>query len=194
MGKKKEPKESKKPTVASSRAKRETPWSLEKLDGIIPPEWRELLFLHDAFFFHFFDDAGVLEEFIETITGWEGVKVVKRTMQKKFATIGDRAAIIDAFCKTKERGDVIIEMQLANNDDHVRRSRFYVAHVTVKNSKGIKKFKDLPDVCVIYVTNFNFLGIDAAVAPVKRTLDLDAMKRDLSKDQLRTVELKLFVD
>ena len=115
----------------------DAPRSSRNRKSVVPPEWSKLLFLHDAYFFHFFDNKGVLEEFIETVTGWEGVSVVNRTMQKKFATIGERAAIIDAFCKTKERGDVIIEMQLANNDDHVKRVRFYAAHVTIKNSKSI---------------------------------------------------------
>ena len=48
-------------------------------------------------------------------------------------------------------------VQKADDDDHIRRCRYNAAGMTWKEAEKGTRFKDLPDVCVVYITEHDFL-------------------------------------
>ncbi|MCR4745829.1 MAG: hypothetical protein K5894_11475, partial [Lachnospiraceae bacterium] len=52
---------------------------------------------------------------------------------------------------------VNIEVQRADNDDHLRRVRFNASSITVKDSNTGEKFENVKDVYVVYISENDFL-------------------------------------
>jgi len=48
-------------------------------------------------------------------------------------------------------------VQKADDDDHIRRCRYNAAGMTWKEAEKGTRFRDLPDVCVVYITEHDFL-------------------------------------
>ena len=61
-------------------------------------------------------------------------------------------------------------VQKADDDDHTRRCRYNAAGMTWKEAEKGTRFKDLPDVCVVYITEHDFLHGGRTVYHVDKIL------------------------
>jgi len=68
-----------------------------------------------------------------------------------------RGVRLDSFCETGDGHRINVEVQKADVDDHIRRCRYNTAGMTWKEAEKGTRFKDLPDVCVVYITEHDFL-------------------------------------
>ena len=82
-----------------------------------------------------------------------------------------REITLDAKCIMGDGSICNIEVQKGNINDDIRRVRFHVAVLTANNTpKGIE-FKDVPDVKVLYITEYDALKVGKAVVHVTRCAD-----------------------
>ena len=63
--------------------------------------------------------------------------------------------ILDSLCETADGREFNVEVQKANDDDHVRRVRYNTSCITANITDPGVKFEKVPDVIGIYISKFD---------------------------------------
>ena len=78
--------------------------------------------------------------------------------EKKIVNLYGRSAVLDSKCQLGDGRIVNVEVQKADQDHHLKRTRYYGALLTTNITDPGKNFNEVPDVCVVYVTAFDPFG------------------------------------
>ena len=131
--------------------------------------------IDDIFFNKMGESLEVCEEITSTILQYP-VKVLRVIPQNTIASLQGRGVRLDALADVipifeveaellsdsplgKKGAKVNIEVQKNNDDDHQKRVLFNAAAVMLnETAKGTKKFSDVPDVIVIFISAFDMFG------------------------------------
>lgn len=114
----------------------------EKLDRI--KHYRPI----DVFFEVVAKDIYVSREILRTIMEKPKLNVKEVVVQSSERNLYGRSVRLDALCTLKKGVKANIEVQRANDDDHIRRVRFNASLVTVRESESSDRFKDIIcDIC-----------------------------------------------
>ena len=87
-----------------------------------------------------------------------GVRIKECYPQKVLRNIKGRSVIVDVLCIDFDGNYYNIEIQKADNDDHQRRVRYNASNVDTYISRKSTDFKELPDIYIIYISNFDIFG------------------------------------
>ena len=124
----------------------------------------------DVFFEKAVEDKEVCEEMLRVILAMPELKIVGNEPQKFIRNIGTKSVILDLCCQDATGRIFNVEMQKSNNDDHLRRVRYYCSNLdTLSTEQGIK-YEELPDMYMVYITKTDFLKGQKPIYHVKRTL------------------------
>lgn len=106
-------------------------------------------------------NPSVLEEILSIILENEKLAVKRSMTQEVLRNFNARSVILDSMCdiSSDKQRLVDVEVQRSNNDDHLRRVRYNSSSITIRNTKEGEKFKDIPDVYIIYITEKDFLKL-----------------------------------
>lgn len=124
----------------------------------IREEARALNPIDDVFFQVMAEDKMVCQEILRTILGDPELKVVKVTSQRELRNLQGRSVRLDTECILGSREHANVEVQKSDNDDHQRRVRYNASCLTVNISDTGIKFKNVPDVVMVYITRFDLFG------------------------------------
>ena len=113
--------------------------------------------IDNAFFPVLGQDPGVMEEILRVILNDNTLTVEKVIAEYTLPNLPGRGVRLDSFCETGNGHRINVEVQKADDDDHIRRCRYNAAGMTWKEAEKGTRFKDLPDVCVVYITEHDFL-------------------------------------
>ena len=98
-----------------------------------------------------------MQEMLCVILADPELTVISVTPQRDVANLMGRAVRLDAWCHLGDGRECDVEVQRAD-DDHVRRVRYNASGITwTKTNKGVN-FEEIPDVCIVYISQFDFLG------------------------------------
>lgn len=112
----------------------------------------DLTLFDDLFMSAAFDDQKPMTELLlRRIMRKPDLIVISTRCEKSFANIGARSIRLDVFAKDSSGKFYNIEVQRAESGADVRRMRFHAALITAKLLAAGKDFKDLPEVCVIFI-------------------------------------------
>ena len=137
-------------------------------------EWfRTLRPIDDFMFLMCAEDIEWCQEALRALLNDDKLKVLESRTQHLISYPRRRSVILDAKCLLKNGRHVNIEVQKSDNDDHQRRVRYHASALTVALSKPNCKFKHIPDVCVIYICEFDIFKCNAVLYPVQRVLQTD---------------------
>lgn len=115
-------------------------------------------------------DRGFCEELLQVVMDNPKLRVISNLPQRHLHNIDTRSVTVDMLCEDEYGVQFSVEVQKEENDDHQRRVRYNGACVQVRTSfKGIK-FKELPNVYMIYITEKDFLKGDRIIYHVDRIL------------------------
>ena len=149
---------------------------------------RELNPIDDIFFNKMGESPEVCEEIISAILQFP-VRVLQVIPQNTITSLQGRGVRLDALADVLpgiqveaellqdspigEKGaKVNIEVQKADDDDHQKRVLYNTAAVMLNETpKGTKKFRDIPDVVVIFISKFDLFGKGKMWYKVNRVLD-----------------------
>ena len=126
--------------------------------------------IDNAFFPVLGQDPGVMEEILRVILNDDTLTVEKVIAEYTLPNLPGRGVRLDSFCETGDGHRINVEVQKADDDDHIRRCRYNAAGMTWKEAEKGTRFKDLPDVCVVYITEHNFLHGGRTVYHVDKIL------------------------
>ena len=124
----------------------------------IREEARALNPIDDVFFQVMAEDKMVCQEILRTILGDPELEVVKVTPQRELRNLQGRSVWLDTECILGSREHTNVEVQKSDNDDHQRRVRYNASCLTVNISDTGIKFKNVPDVVMVYITRFDLFG------------------------------------
>ena len=149
---------------------------------------RELNPIDDIFFNKMGESAEVCEEIISAILQFP-VKVLRVVPQNTIASLQGRGVRLDALadvrpairakvelledCPLGEKGaKVNIEVQKDDNDDHQKRALFNAAAIILNETpSGTKKFRDVPDVVVIFISKFDMFKKGKMYYKINRVIE-----------------------
>lgn len=113
--------------------------------------------IDDVFFEVLAEDPSVMEEMLRVILTDPELIVISVTPQRDVANLMGRAVRLDAWCHLGDGSECNVEVQRSDNDDHLRRARYNASGITWTKANKNEKFEEIPDVCIVYISQFDFL-------------------------------------
>lgn len=131
---------------------------------------KEYNLIDDILFTKAAEDKDFCQEILRTVCDDPELVVIENTAQRKMQNLAGRSVIFDALCKLKNKTLVNIEVQKANDDDHQRRIRYNGAVLAANVTKKNTKFKDVPNVIVVFISSFDLFKRGYALYHVDRVV------------------------
>ena len=131
---------------------------------------RNLRVIDDAFFRLLAEKPEVCQEILRTILDDPKLEVINVDAQSLVQSM-HREVYLDAECKLGNGNICNIEMQKGRKEDDIRRTRFHASALTANRTEKGTNFKDIPDVTVVYITEYDALGNGQAVTHVSRCME-----------------------
>ena len=95
------------------------------------------------------------EEILRVILEDDGLTVIEAIPQWQGKNLTGRSVVLDAKCVTGDGRHINIEVQKADDDNHLKRARYNAAVLTTNISETGKKFEFIPDVCIVFISKFD---------------------------------------
>ena len=131
--------------------------------------------IDDVFFEVLADDKMVCQEILRTILEDPELVVEDVIVQSSERNLYGRSVRLDALCMLGNASKVNIEIQRADNDDHFKRIRLNQSVITARETQSGEKFKEIPELYVVYISEFDIIGQD------KTTYHIDKVVRETGK-------------
>lgn len=147
--------------------------------------------IDDAFFEVLANDIDFCQEMLRILLDDEKLIVEDVIVQSSERNIYGRSVRLDALCFLKRYGKCNVEVQRSGSDDHLRRVRFNASSIAVKDSQTKQRFKDIEDIIVVYISEFDiFKGnrviyhVDSVIRETGEKVD-DGLERVFVNTQVR---------
>lgn len=111
----------------------------------------------DIFFGKVMEDKLACQDLIQIMTGDKNLIVKESKSQYSIRNLDTHSVVLDVLAETKNNKLVCIEIHLGEDEDHIRRARFDLGCVDVNFLEKGRAYKQMPDVCMIYITKQDFL-------------------------------------
>ena len=118
------------------------------------------------------EKPGVCEEILRTLLDMPYLQVVKVSVQSVVQSF-QREITLDALCMTQDGRYCNVEVQKGNSNDDIRRTRFHAAALTAKYTPKGADFKNVPDVTIVYISEYDVLKNNQTVTHVTRCMKND---------------------
>lgn len=144
--------------------------SLEQYSKATQETAQNLRIIDDALFRLMAERQGVCQEILRTLLDMPGLCVVRVTAQSIVKSL-HREIILDVLCLLEDGEYVNIEMQKGACNDDIVRTRFHAAALTTAYTPKGTDFENVPQVTILYITEYDALGNNQPVTPVKRCME-----------------------
>ena len=134
--------------------------------------------IEDAVFRKMAESIEFCEEILRVFLQEPKLRVVSNDSQHSVTSIEGRSVILDAYCELEDGRKVNVEVQNANNTDHQRRVRYYSSVLTTSLMKKGDSFDKVPNICIVYVCNFDIFGLNKSLYVIKRIIDKTEVELD----------------
>jgi hypothetical protein len=123
---------------------------------------KDLRLIDDTLFRLICADREVCQEILRTLIGDDKLVVISSVPQETLVNL-NREIVVDVLCKLGNGQYANIEVQKGNNNDDVRRCRFHLASITANKTPKGTEFGSIPDVAILYISQYDVLGNNQAV-------------------------------
>jgi len=131
----------------------------------------EMCPIDDVFFEVLASKADVCQEILRTIMKNPDLVVDSVQVQSPGRNLYGRSVRLDALCVLSDKSMVNIEVQRNDNEDHLKRVRYYGSIITARNSDPGKGFKDVVNLCVVYISAFDVFKEGKTIYHVRKILE-----------------------
>lgn len=135
---------------------------LEKVRGFRP--------IDDAFFEVLAQNIEVCQEMLRVFLEDDELVVDSVITQSSKKNLYGRSVRLDALCTLGSGVKCNIEVQRADNDNHLKRARFNASSITVRESEPGDKFDKVIELFVVYISEFDFLKGGKTIYHVDKVL------------------------
>lgn len=130
---------------------------------------RQLNIIDDTLFEKMAENIDFCEEVISTVME-QAVKVKKVIPQNSIRNLQGRSVVLDALCETEDGKEFNVEVQKADDDNHVKRVRYNTSCITANITEPGTKFENVPDVTGIYISKFDMFKSGKTVYHIDRVI------------------------
>lgn len=120
---------------------------------------QELRPIDDVFFEVLVRKESVCNELLQTILEDHKLVVLEVIPQNSIRNLQGRSVRLDCLCRLGDGRFCNVEVQRADDDDHLRRARYNAACITANVTNPGEKFRNVPDVIVVYISEHDFLKL-----------------------------------
>lgn len=131
-----------------------------------------LRIIDDAMFRLVAERKEVCQEILRTLLDRPQLTVVRVTPQCVVTSL-HREIILDVLCILEDGTYMNIEMQKGSGNDDIKRNRFYAASTTAAYTPKGTDFSDIPQVTILYITEYDALHNGQMITHVKRCMQID---------------------
>ena len=110
------------------------------------------------------------EEILRIILGDNELIVTDNMQQFDLKNLQGRSVILDAKCITGDGRYINIEVQKANDDNHLKRVRYNASVLTANVTETGKQFEFVPDICIIFISAFDLFKGNLPLYHVVKTV------------------------
>lgn len=143
--------------------------SLEQYSKATRETAENLRIIDDALFRLMAEKQGVCQEILRTLLDLPDLQVIRVTSQSVVKSL-HREVSLDALCLLGDGKYANIEMQKGSCNDDVVRTRFHAAALTAAYTPKGTDFVDIPQVTIVYITEYDALHNNQTVTHVKRCM------------------------
>ncbi len=120
------------------------------------------------------EDKSACEEIIQILTG-RHLKVLETRSQYSIRHLETHSVILDVLAESLTGEIVNLEMQTTENENHLKRSRYYQSCIDVTLLEKGKSYDALPNLYIIFITNVDFLKLGRGIYHIDRTIREDGV-------------------
>lgn len=143
---------------------------LEQYSKAIQETAQNLRIIDDMLFRLLAEQAGVCQEILRILLDMPGLVVESVTAQSAVKSL-HREVVLDALCVLENGRYANIEMQKGSGNDDVLRTRFHAAALTAAYTPKGTEFADVPQVAILYITEYDALHNGQVFTHVKRCME-----------------------
>ena len=110
------------------------------------------------------------EEILRVILGDYELVVTDNMQQFDIKNLQGRSVVLDAKCITGDGRYINIEVQKANDDNHLKRVRYNASVLTANVTETGKQFEFVPDICIIFISAFDLFKGNLPLYHVKKVV------------------------
>ena len=111
--------------------------------------------IDDIMFRKMAENIDFCQEILQVILDDSKLVVLETMPQWNGTNLQGRSVILDAKCISSDGEQINIEVQRADDDDHQRRVRYNGAILTTNITEPGTKFKNVPNVTIVYISKFD---------------------------------------
>ena len=129
--------------------------------------------IDDVFFEVLASDPEVCQEILRVILEDPGLVVEDVVVQRSLRNLYGHSVRLDAMCRLGNGIICNVEVQRADDDDHLRRARYNGSIITVRESEKAGdafKYRDVKDVIVVFISEKDFLKGGKTIYHVDKVL------------------------
>lgn len=131
-------------------------------------EARKLTLFSDVFMTTALKDTAACQHVLRILTGIKTLTVKTVRTQYRISNITSHDAVLDVLAEDGEGHLMNIEIQRADTIDHARRTRFYGSMIDSEYLQKGKKYSEMPDVHIIYISETDLWNAGRTTYPVKK--------------------------
>ena len=120
------------------------------------------------------------QEFLRVILQEKKLVVLENDIQKHLPSAFSKSMVLDMLCRLGDGSIVNIEIQLTNEKGHAKRIFTYASKIKSYLDEKGKKYKDLKDIIVIYLTKEDIFKKGSTVYEVEMNIISD-QKEEIGK-------------
>lgn len=140
---------------------------MSKYDARIVKEAKNLRIIDDVLFRLISTREDACQEILRTLLDDDKIIVKSVTAQKTEISM-NRGIVLDALCIQEDGSLCNIEMQKTDSNNDIKRARFHASLITANHTPKKTEFEDIPNVKVLYITEYDALGNGQAVTHISR--------------------------
>ena len=110
--------------------------------------------IHDDFFAVVMQDKPALETTLRTLLKKKDLIVTEVRIQYSIRNLVSHSVILDVLAEDSTGKLYNIEVQVKNEDDYQKRSRYNQANIDTSFLRKGKDYSELPEVYIIFITSF----------------------------------------
>ena len=120
---------------------------------------RSFTMFDDDFFAMVMEDKAAAQEVLRVLTEIPDLVVKEIKTQYSIRNLGTHSVVLDALAEDSRHKLYNLELQVADQDDHQKRVRYYQSNIDISYLDKGKNYEELPELYLIYMTKFDLFHL-----------------------------------
>lgn len=117
-----------------------------------------------------FEDVMAVQDVLRILTGIRDLRVLRAEPQRSCRNLYGHSSVLDVWAEDSRNTQYNMEIQIAEDEDHLKRSRFIQSRIDSRSLGTGMGYGELPDLYMVFITAKDFLHVGTGIAKVVRMI------------------------